>query len=150
MQLRTHLRTKWPYDYWTTLPRPHLHPTAQPCNYEFTLEPTDHIIIETHFQDFTCIPRLNDGTTNSPWNQMTIWLLNNFSKTSPASDDSTMQLRLHLRTKWPYDYWNTPPRLHLHPTTQPCNYEFTLYLNDQYDYWNTLPRRLNYATTNSP
>ena len=57
-------------------------------------------------------------------------------------------LRLHLKTKWPYDYKkNSPglqlhrqlnhenttspsPGLHLHPTGQPCKHDFTLTPND--------------------
>ena len=78
MQIRLRLKTKRPYDYKKTFPGLHLHPPTQPCKYDFTLKPNDHMIIK-----------------NLPW-------------TSPASNDSTMQIRLHLKTKCTYDY-KTPP-----------------------------------------
>ena len=85
---------------WKTSPGLHLHPTTQPWKYDFTLKPNDHKIIK------------------------------HFPGTYPASDESTMQIRLHLETKWPYDYKKYSPGLHLHPTTQPCKYDFTLKPND--------------------
>ena len=105
--------------------------------------------------DFTCIRRLNHTYTTSPWNQLNIWLPKNLSWTSPACDDSTMQIRLHLKTKWPYDYQKTFPGLHLHPATQPCKYDFTLKPNVHMtikkpflDF--TCIRRLNHVNTTSP
>ena len=50
-------------------PRLHLHPKTQPFEYEFALEPTDHMIMK------------------------------NLPETSPAPDDSTIRIRVHLRTK---------------------------------------------------
>ena len=103
----------------------HLRTMTQAFEYELTLGPNDHMIM-----------------TNLPG-------------TSPAPDDSTFRIRVHLRTKWPYDY-EKPPRdstctgwlnhantsspqnqmtiwlwkislgLHLHPMTQPFEYEITL------------------------
>ena len=87
-------QNKGPYDYKNSPPRLHLHPTTQPCKYDFTLE------------------------------QMTIWLIKLF-ETSPASDYSTMQVRLHLGRK-DHMIINNSPGFHLHPTTQPCKYDFTL------------------------
>ena len=63
----------------------HLHPTAQPRKYDFTLKPNYHMIVK-HF----------------PWTSPAS------DDSSPASDDSTMQIRLHLKIKGPYDY-KTPP-----------------------------------------
>ena len=112
---------------WNISPRLHLHWMTQPFEYEFTLEPNDHMIME------------------------------NLPETSPAPDDSTIRIRVHLRTKWPYDYEKCPrdftctrwfnnsdtslpkdqmtiwlrqifPRLHLHPMTQPFEYELNLWL----------------------
>ena len=103
MQIQLHLKTKWPYDYKKTFPRLHLHPTTQPCKYDFTLKP-------------------NGVKTKWP-----IWI-------SPASDDSTMQTRLHLKTKWPYDFKKTSSGNHLHPTTQACKYDFTSKSNDHMIY----------------
>ena len=103
IRIRVHLRTKWPYDYeksfrdftctrwlhhsntssplnqmtiwlWKISPRLHLHPMTQPFEYEFTLEPNDHMIMK------------------------------NIPGTSPVPDDSTIRIRFHRRTKWPYDY----------------------------------------------
>ena len=108
MQTRLRLKTKWPYDYKKTSPGLHLHLTTQPCEYDFILKPNAYMIIK-----------------NLTW-------------TSPASNDSTMQIRLHLKTKWPYDYKKPPldftciQRLnHVNTTsTQPCKYDFTLKPND--------------------
>ena len=66
-----------------------------------------HMIIK-NLQDFTCIR-----------------LLNHASMTSPASDYSTMQVRLHLGRKG-HMIINNSPGFHLHPTTHPCKYDFTL------------------------
>ena len=52
-------------------------------------------------------------------------IIKKLSETSPASDYSTMQIRLHLRTK-AHMIINNSSGLHLHPTTQPCKYDFTL------------------------
>jgi len=51
-------------------PRFHLLPLTQQCNYDVTLDQNDHMIIQ------------------------------NILSISPATVDSTMQLRLYLRTKW--------------------------------------------------
>ena len=51
---------------------------TQPCKYEFTLEPDDHMIMK------------------------------NLRETLPAPDDSTLQIRVHLRTRWPYAYETNP------------------------------------------
>ena len=122
---------------WTIFPRLHLRPMTQPFECEITLEPNDYMIL-----------------TNLP-------------RTSPAHDDSTIRIRVHLRTTWPYDYvkyprdfacarwlnhsntsspWNLMtilvgkifPRLHLHPMTEPFEYEFTLEPNDHM-IWKNLP-----------
>ena len=49
--------------------RLHLHPMTQTFEYDFTLEPNEHMIMK------------------------------NLPGTSPASDDSTIRIRVHLRTK---------------------------------------------------
>ena len=56
-------------------------------------------------------------------------IMKNLPETSPAPDDPTMRIRVHLKTKWPYDYKKSLG-LDLHPMTQPFEYEFTLEAND--------------------
>ena len=124
-----------------TSPWLHLHPTTQPCKYDFTLKPNDHMIIK----NLPWTSPASDDSTMQIWlypkikwpydykkppPDFTIWISENLSWTSPASDDSTMQIRLHFKTKWPYDYQKTFPGLHLHPVAQPGKYEFTLKPND--------------------
>ena len=106
IQIRVHLRTRWPYNYdkspwdfictrklnhsntsspynqmtiwlWKMSLGLHLHPKTQPFDYEFTLEPNAHMIMK------------------------------NLPETSPAPDDSTIRIRVHLKTKWPCDYENS-------------------------------------------
>ena len=120
-------------------PRLQLHPMTQPFEHEFTLEPNDHMIMKNLYDHM---------------------IMKNLPKTSPATpDDSTIRKRVHLRTKWPYDYgkypqdvtctrwlnhsntkspynqmtiwfWKISLGLHLHTMAQPFKYEFTLEPND--------------------
>ena len=96
MQIRLDFRSK---DHMITRnsPRLHLHPTTQPCKYDFSLEQRT-IWLKQTLRDFTCIRLLNHANTTSPWNKGP-YDYKKLSWTSPASDYSTMQIRLHLRTK---------------------------------------------------
>ena len=90
-------------------PRFHLHPLTQQCNYDFTLEPNYHKIIKIsprfHLLLIRNPPRFHlhplpqqskDDFTLEPTDHM---IIKNLPSFSPASVDSTMQIRLYLRTK---------------------------------------------------
>ena len=101
-----------------------LHPTTQPCKYDFTLKPNDHMLI----------------TKNSPG-------LHLHPTTQPCKYDFTLKRNDHMIIK-------NSPGLHLHPATPPCKYDFALKPNDHMiikqthlDF--TCIRRLNHANTTS-
>ena len=134
-----HSYTSSPYNqmtiwFWRISPRLHLRPMTQPFEYEFPLEPNDHMImknlpgtspapddstiwIRVHLRTkwpyfYEKYPKTSpapeDSTIRIRVHLRTKWpydsVMNNFPETSPAPDDSTIRIRVHLRTKWPYDY----------------------------------------------
>ena len=72
------------------VPGLHLHPMTQRCKYDFALD------------------------------QRTIWLWKSL-RSSPASTDSALQIRLRLRPK-DHMILRQSPRFHLHPMIQRCKY----------------------------
>ena len=160
IRIRTHLRTKWLYEYenfswdftrtqwinysntsspqnqttvyfWKISRRLHLHPMTEPFEYEVTLEPNDHLLMKNLPQTS---PAADDSTIRIRVHLRIKWP-KNLPKTSTAPNDSTIRTQVHLRTKWPYDYEKSlwPYDYEKSPQDFACN-----------------PRWLNHTKTSSP
>ena len=157
-------RNKGPYDY-DTFFRDLPASDDSTTQIRLRLKTEDHMIMKV-LRDFTCIRWVNHANTISHWNRWPYYYKKVFETsptsvdstmqvrihlrtqghmikqhlpvTSPASDTSTVQIRLHLGTK-DHMIWKNSPKLHLRPMTQP--YKYALALEQRTTWlWNNSPR----------